>query len=107
FGSPQTQRLYPAEHPDYYTRLPAFFAQLASFGLYAEFVAFADTARSVPGKDAQLAHWAALVAAFRGIPNVLLEKVNEQDAHENRTDVEMPRPDGICCSNESNGGGSN
>jgi hypothetical protein len=106
FGSPQTQRLYPSEHSDYYARLPEFFALLASYGLYAEFVAFADTQRSVPGAVAQRAHWDALVAVLRDVPNVLLERVNEQDSHENRIDADLPKPDGICASFGSNGAGN-
>jgi hypothetical protein len=103
---PRSQRLYPSEHPDYYARLPEFFALLASYGLYAEFVAFADTQRSVPGAVAQRAHWDALVAVLRDIPNVLLERVNEQDSHENRIDADLPKPDGICASFGSNGAGN-
>jgi hypothetical protein len=105
YGSPQTQRLYPREHPDYYDRLAEFFALLQGFGLYAQFCVFADTARSVPGKPAQLAHWTRMVDVLRPIPNVLLERVNENDQHDNRVDADVPRPAGMCASFGSNGGG--
>jgi hypothetical protein len=107
FGSPQTQRLYPFERADYYQRLPEFFAQLAGVGLYAQFTAFADTLRSVPGgPSAQAAHWDALSQQLRDVPNVLLERVNENDSHDNHVDATLPKPDGICASGGSNGAGN-
>jgi hypothetical protein len=107
FGSPQTQRLYPFEHPDYYDLLPSFFALLASFGLYAQFTAFADTQRSVPGAVRQSAHWNSVRGVLGNVPNVLLERVNEHDSHENRIDAVLERPAGICSSFGSNGAGAN
>jgi hypothetical protein len=107
FGSPQAQRLYPREHPDYFARLPEFFALNAQFGLYVQFVAFADTQRSVPGAQPQRDHWAALCDTLRPIPNVLLERVNEADSHENRLDTDLPKPEGITASFGSNGAGAN
>ena len=106
FGSPDVQRLYPREHGDYYDRLPEFFAQLAAFGLYAQFTAFADTQRSVPGVPAQLAHWSAVCNVCRDVPNVLLERVNEANQHDNRVDANLPKPDGITASFGSNGAGA-
>lgn len=105
FGSPDQQRLYPSEHEDYFARLPEFFALLAQYSLYAQFTAFADTQRSVPGAAAQAAHWAALCDVLRPIENVLLERVNEDNQHENRVDADLPKPDGICSSFGSNGAG--
>ena len=106
FGSPEAQRLYPREHPDYFARLPEFFALHAQFGLYVQFVAFADTQRSVPGGPQQRDHWAALCDTLRPISNVLLERVNEADSHENRLDTDLPKPDGITASSGSNGAGA-
>ena len=106
FGSPDQQRLYPREHPDYFDRLPEFFALNAEFGLYVQFCAFADTRRSVPGAQAQRDHWAALTDKLRPISNVLLERVNEENAHDNRLDTDLPKPAGICASFGSNGEGS-
>jgi hypothetical protein len=107
FGSPDVQRLYPSEHPDYYDRLGPFFALLASFGLYAQFTVFADTQRTVPSLGYQRDHWGFVCAALQGVPNVLLERVNEADAHENRVDADVRKPDGICASFGSNGAGNN
>jgi hypothetical protein len=107
FGSPEQQRLYPREHADYYDRLPQFFALFQSYGLYLQFTAFADTQRSVPSKSAQSDHWQQVCAQTRAAgPNVLLEFVNEQDAHDNHADFEPDRPDGVCASRGSNGAGS-
>jgi len=105
FGSPQVQRLYPREHAAYYERLPEFCALYAKHGLWLEFVAFADTARSVPGQPAQVLHWVTVCDALRGCPNVLLERVNENDQHDNRVDAALAKPDGLCSSFGSNGGG--
>ena len=106
FGSPESQRLYPREHPDYYDRLPDFCELFAEYDLYMQFTAFADTQRSVPGESAQRDHWARVCDAVRAQPNVLLEFVNEQDAHENHANFEPDKPDEICASRGSNGGGS-
>src|SRR5262249_53129973 len=100
------QRLYPREHADYFDRLPEFLALNAEFGLYVQFVAFADTQRSVPGPGAQRDHWNALCDRLRPISNVVLERVNEQDSHDNRLDTDLPRPQGICASFGSNGAGA-
>lgn len=106
FGSPNVQRLYPREHGDYYDRLQEFCNLFAKHGLWVEFVVFADTARSVPGVAAQLVHWAALCDQLRECSNVLLERVNENDQHDNRVDAALPKPVGICSSFGSNGGGN-
>jgi hypothetical protein len=106
FGSPEVQRLYPDEHPDYYQRLRPFFALLAESGLYAEFTVFADTRRSMPVEDRQFQHWGQLFAELADVPNVLLERVNEDDSHDNRVTADVPRPLGICASFGSNGQGA-
>jgi hypothetical protein len=107
FGSPAVQRLYPLEHgPAYYDLLPAFFELLGGYGLYAQFTVFADTARSVPGVVQQQAHFLDVCEVLRDVPNVLLERVNENDAHENRVEAPLPKPVGICSSFGSNGAGN-
>ena len=106
FGSPAAQRLYPAEHADYYDGLPAFFELLREVGLYAEFCVFADTKRSVPGKGNQLTHWNRVCGVLQPIPNVLVERVNENNQHENGVDAVLPKPNGMVSSFGSNGGGN-
>jgi hypothetical protein len=106
FGSPQTQRLYPDEHPDYYAQLRPFFALLAEYRLYAQFTVFADTKRAMPSADRQFQHWGHLFGELADVPNVLLERVNEANAHENGVAADVPRPLGILASNGSNGAGS-
>ena len=105
FGSPETQRLYPREHPDYFIRLPPFFALLRDFGFYAQWCAFADTQRSVPGASDQAKHWWRLCDVLTLIPNVLLQRVNEEHQHENRLDAVLSKPPLICSSYGSEGAG--
>lgn len=107
FGSPDVQRLYPREHPDYYDRLPEFCELLTSYGLYVQFTVFADTQRSVPGVSAQRDHWARVCVQLRDEPNALLEAVNEWDAHQNAPSFLPAKPEDITASLGSNGGGSN
>jgi hypothetical protein len=107
FGSPNVQRLYPREHPDYYSRLAEFCALYARYGLYLQFCVFADTQRSVPGRDEQAIHWAAVCSVLASVPNVLIERVNEVDSHENRIDADLPKPAApMCSSYGSNGAGA-
>jgi hypothetical protein len=108
FGTPQIQRLYPRDHADYYDGLREFFALLMGRGLYVQFTAFADTQRSVPGVAAQYDHWHRVALAINesGATNVLLERVNENDSHDNGVDANLQPPAGICCSYGSNGQGA-
>jgi hypothetical protein len=106
FGSPDVQRLYPDQHANYYDALSAFFELLARYQLYAQFTVFADTARSVGGFLAQQAHWDNVCGALAGVPNVLLERVNENDSHENRVEAELAKPVDILASFGSNGAGA-
>jgi hypothetical protein len=106
FGSPETQRLYPHEHYDYYDELSNFFRTLSHAGLYAQFTVFADTQRSVPSARYQQDVWEDVCDVLRDVPNVLVERVNEQDSHDNRIDADLGKPDGICASFGSNGQGA-
>jgi len=106
YGSPQNQRLYPREHPDYYDRLEEFCGLFAAHGLWLQFTVFADTRRSVPTPQAQRVHWSLVCDALRRCPNVLLERVNENNQHDNWVDADLPKPSGLCSSFGSNGGGN-
>ena len=70
-------RLYPQEHTDFYTRLPAFSSELASYGLRLEFVVFADAQIIMPDEEAERTHILAVVQAFAGAWNVFIEVGNE------------------------------
>ena len=105
FGTPDQQRLYPREHGDYYEKLQPFHALCAEFGLTVQFCVFADTKRSVPGADSQKEHWQKVCDALRPVPNVLLQRVNENNQHENGVDADLAKPAGLCSSFGSNGTG--
>lgn len=95
---------YPQEHPDYYDKIPAFLDLCASYGLYVYWTAFADTRVVMPNPLDQQTHWAKTCNALLLRPNRFLEKVNEDDQHDNHVDAHLPKPPGLlsCCG--SNGG---
>lgn len=98
-------RLIPREHPDYYTRLSAFLDLCAQHGLYVELTAF--TGR--PETDAaKIVHWDHLIEAVGPHTNVLLELINEHDAHDKRLPYDTLRrpPAPILASHGSGGAGS-
>lgn len=98
-------RLVPREHPDYYKRLPDFLDLCAQHGLYVELTAF--TGR--PQLDAaKIAHWDHLIEAVAPQTNVLLELINEHDAHDKPLPYDrLHRPPApIVASHGSGGSGS-
>ena len=98
-------RLIPREHADYYTRLPEFLDLCARHGFYVELTAF--TGR--PDSDAaKIAHWERLIEAVAPHTNVLLELINEHDAHDKRLPYDRLRrpPAPIVASHGSGGAGS-
>ena len=87
-----------AQHPDLYTRLPAFLDTCARFGLYVELTAYSGR------EDFDPQHWTRLTEAARGAMNVLLELVNENDQRGNHIDTApFSPPDGMLASHGSNG----
>jgi hypothetical protein len=98
-------RLIPREHGDYYKRLSDFLDLCAQHGLYVELTAF--TGR--PEVDAEkIAHWDHLIEAVAPHTNVLLELVNEHDAHDKSLPYDKLRrpPAPILASHGSGGAGS-
>lgn len=92
---PDIGRLVPSEHPDYYEQLPRFMALCASYGLYVEFTAF--TGPHIDG------YWDGLGHALQGVSTVLVELVNENDAHAVRIDPRAYVPlKHVLCSHGSN-----
>lgn len=71
-------RLAPLEHPDFYTRLPAFLQAAARHGLYVELVAFTGR-EHWPSDDAMVAYWDTLTGVLADQTNVLVELQNEYD----------------------------
>lgn len=88
-------RLVPSEEPDMYNQLPKFLALCASYGLYVELTAF--TGLAIPG------HWEMLGAAVQGISNVIVELVNEHNAHPSINPNDYHPIPGVVCSHGSNG----
>ena len=96
----------PRQFPEFFSRLPEFFALLGRYGIYPNFVVFADAALVMPNRDEQIAHWdrfrdPAIVAAMTG----LLSVGNELDQAYNRlaADGSLTKIDGVLCSRGSNG----
>jgi hypothetical protein len=50
--------------------------------------------------------WNQVCEVLKPIPNVLLQRVNEEDQHENRVDASLAQPAGLVSSNGSNGTGN-
>jgi hypothetical protein len=100
--------LGPWMYRDFYTELAPFARACASYGLCVEFTAFTQTQTLMPKPEDQRTHWLMVCDALRGVPNVLLELVNEADQHDNRTDASLlsMRPKDILCSSGSNGADS-
>jgi hypothetical protein len=99
-------RCIPREYGQrYYDSLRPFADLLSSKGLYLEFTAFADSPRVFPGGvPEQQDHWRKVVEAFQGVPNVLLELVNENNVPVNTLDpTAFFRPSGVLSSHGSNG----
>lgn len=67
---------YPQDYPDYYDKLVGFVELLAYYGLYVEFVIFADQQYV---KVAEQAHYIDVCARLRGKPNVFVELCNEYE----------------------------
>ena len=98
-------RLIPREHADFYKRLRDFLDLCAQRGFYVELTAF--TGR--PDADAaKIAHWEHLIEAVGPQTNVLLELVNEHDAHNKPLPYDKLRrpPAPILASHGSGGAGS-
>jgi hypothetical protein len=90
-------RLVPSEHPEIYDQLPGFCSLCAAHGLYVELTAF--TAGPIPG------HWENLGRVLPAVTNVIVELVNENNAHPSDnldTNAYQPLP-GVICSHGSNG----
>jgi hypothetical protein len=93
--------LYPQEYSDrYYTSLGPFASYLSSFGIYLEFVVFADATRVMPNGNEQVNHWNRVVSSFQGVPNVIVELLMRMTHID--TNI-FPRILGVILSHGSNG----
>lgn len=89
-------RLVPFEHPEMYDKLPEFCSLCAAHGLYVELTAF--TGSPIPG------HWENLGRVLPAVTNVIVELVNENNAHPSANiDPNAYQPlAGVICSHGSN-----
>lgn len=101
-------RLEPYDYGDrYYQALPEFVQECERYGLYVEFVVFADAAAVMPNHDAQRVHYARVCQAVP-YTTTLLELVNENNHPSgiNRIDTDrFPKPQYLLSSHGSNGSG--
>lgn len=89
-------RLVPAEHPELYDKLPAFCSLCAEHGMYVELTAF--TGGPIAG------HWENLGRVLPAVTNVIVELVNENNAHRPNIDTNAYQPlAGVVTSHGSNG----
>jgi len=77
--------IVPAEHPDFYARLPELVGRAARFGLYLELTVFTQTQALMPALATQQAHYDQTVTAL-GPLFYFLEGGNEVDSHDNAFD---------------------
>lgn len=70
-------RFLPQEHPNYYEQLRPFAEHLAALGFRMEFVIFADRQNIMPQDVPATAHAQKIYTALEGVPNVLIEWMNE------------------------------
>lgn len=95
--------LHPKDYPQFYDALPEF---VTVCGGVVELTVFTQTPLLMPNVDDQHRHWERTQAAVRGLPNVLLELVNEYDhgsPRDNTPDRSLwsMRPVGILASSGS------
>lgn len=97
-------RLVPREHPGFYARIAEAARAIGRAGFYLEAVAFTGPYGGIfDTDDEKVAHWAHFVEAFRGIPCVLAEMVNEHDhpANKDLPFARLARPAGLFASHGS------
>lgn len=95
--------LQPKSYSNFYEQLPVFAALCSAYGFYVEFTVFTQTKSLMPHPGDQQDHLGRTVRALHGVPNVLLELVNEYDQHDNDCADSLQRPKGIICSHGSGG----
>jgi len=104
-GAVYPDGIHPAQHEHFYKDMRAFTQLCASYGFICEHTAFTSTRDLMPKVDDQKWHWQQMQIALAGLPNVLLELVNEYDwgTGENAPDRSLwsMRPSGILSSSGS------
>jgi len=97
--------IHPNQYPDFYERVRDLTELLGTYGLVVEYTAFTSCVPLMTNRNDQVRHWGSVQSAVRGLPNAILELVNEYDwGHgENapHRDLWSMRPSGIIASSGS------
>jgi hypothetical protein len=105
FGMVTWGPLLPRDHPDYYDRIPAFLDLLAEYRLRCYWTVFCDTQIVMPNQNEQWTHFHRVCQGLNQRPNAVLELVNENDANQNRVDLNaFTKPAGLLSCHGSHGG---
>lgn len=95
--------IHPSQYPAFYEVLHNFCNWLDARAMNVELTVFTQTATLMPNPDAQQSHLDRTSDAVRGLNNVILELVNENDQHDNTVYDRLTRPLGVIISHGSNG----
>lgn len=97
--------IHPNQYQDFYEGVHAFVDTCGNYGIAVELTAFTSCIPLMPKREDQIRHWQSLQDAVRGLPNVLLELVNEYNWGEgqNAPDSSLwaAKPHGIIASSGS------
>lgn len=97
--------IHPNQYSDFYEKVHKLTELLGSYGVVAEYTAFTSCDPLMPEKREQQKYWVSLQDAVRGLPNVLLELVNEYDWGQGQNSPDKSlwsmRPQGILASSGS------
>lgn len=96
----------PRDWPDFYQRLRSFCGLCGSYGLNLNLTVFTQTQTLMPYVSDQQRHLDATYGAVRGLPNVLVSLVNENDQHDNAVSPDLVRSLDVLTSRGSNGADS-
>lgn len=78
----QQDGIHPDHYPDFYTQLRHFVGTVCS-AFAVEVTVFTSTGTLMPKEEDQQSHLTLTTDALRGLPNALLELVNEADQYDN------------------------
>lgn len=98
--------IHPNQYLDFYPRLREFCIINGRYGQNVEITVFTQTQTLMPNRDDQQRHLNATADAVRGLPNVLIEQVNEEDQHDNAMYPDLVRPSGVIICRGSGGADS-
>jgi hypothetical protein len=102
----QQDGIHPNQDPQFYVKLRTFVGTVCA-AFVVEVTVFTSTGTLMPDEGDQQAHLSETADALRGLPNALLELVNESDQYDNAPrEGLILRSDGLIASRGSNGSDS-